>query len=328
MPHCTECGAELRETDKFCGGCGTELTSSSIAGSGGRGIPDQRSVATLMGMAKTAELGSNNAEALEYYNRALEMDPTIVEAWIGKGRSASWQSTLANFRVAEGLIAFQHAISNSGEDRQSTIDTVIAELNKIVSALYRISRNHMEEFASLDQTWPCYLNHVAQMLDALEPARKWDSRNRITLENIVHLTKDNIEGYKYWDNIHRISGLHGITPEYEKSLRSMMDQAVSALREIDETYIAPTIEKNQAGACFIVTATMGNANHPDVILLRQFRDDWISKKFGGNLFISLYYRAGPRLATWIGRTWIRRRIAYFLIVQPAVYFALRKVCRK
>jgi hypothetical protein len=55
---------------------------------------DPSNVATLIGMAKTAELGSNNAEALGYYNRALEIDPTIVDAWIGKGKAASWQSTL------------------------------------------------------------------------------------------------------------------------------------------------------------------------------------------------------------------------------------------
>jgi tetratricopeptide (TPR) repeat protein len=326
MAHCTECGSELPEAVKFCGACGTAIESSIAAGSR-NSSPDQRSLATLMGMAKTAEIGLNNAEALEYYNRALEIDPAVAEAWIGKGKAASWQSTLANFRVSEGLIAFQHAIANAGERREAIINEVNDELNKIVVALYNLSRNHLGEFAALDQTWSSYLGHVAQMLEALEQALNWSPRNRITLENIVHLTKDNIEGYKYWDNIHQVSGLHGITPEYERTLSGLMDRAVTALREIDETYSAPVVEKKQADACFVVTATLGDSNHPDVILLRQFRDDWISKKLGGHSFISWYYRAGPRMASWIEQTTLRRRISYHLIVRPAVRFALRVLYR-
>lgn len=319
MPHCTECGAEVRGTEKFCGECGTPLSSVGTTPTETR-VADQKSVATLMGMAKTAELGSNNAEALEYYNRVLEIDPTIAEAWIGKGRSASWQSTLVNFRVAEGLIAFQHAISNAGEARAAISAQVTEEINKLVAALYRVAREHLEDFAALDQTWPSYLGQVGQMLDALEQARKWDPDNRVVLENIVHLTKDNIEGFKYWDNIYRVSGLHSITPEYEQVLRDMMDAAVAALRDLDENYAAPVIEKKSDG-CFVVTATMGDFNHPDVITLRRFRDDWIAMKPGGRSFISLYYRIGPKIAAWIAQTTRRRRIAYRLIVRPAVYFA-------
>lgn len=325
MPHCTECGNELRGSEKFCGECGTAHVSNGIAVPSSGTATEPRNVATLMGMARTAELGSNNAEALEYYNRTLEIDPTITEAWLGKGRSASWQSTLANFRVSEGLIAFQHAIANAREDREAVIGSAVEEINKIVSALYHMSRGHMEEFAALDQTWPAYLNQVAQMLDALEQARNWDPKNRIVLENIVHLTKDNIEGYKYWDNIHNVSGLHGVSPQYEETLRRMMDQAVASLRQIDHAYQAPIIEKKQSGACFVVTAAMGDASHPDVVVLRRFRDDWLLKRPVGRLAISWYYRLGPTLAASIGKSALRKRIAYAVVVRPTVTLASRKL---
>ncbi len=101
-----------------------------------------------------------------------------------------------------------------------------------------------------------------------------------------------------------------------------MDQAIAALREIDETYAAPVVEKKQADACFVVTATMGDFNHPDVVLLRRFRDEWISKKPGGQIFISWYYRVGPSMAAWIEQSKVRRQFAYRLIVQPAVCLSL------
>lgn len=328
MPHCTECGNELRGSEKFCGECGTPLSSSGVALPSSTKADDSRNVDTLMGMAKTAELGNNNAEALEYYNRALEVDPTITEAWLGKGRSASWQSSLANFRVSEGLIAFQHAIANAAEDRDAVITSAVEEINKIVSALYRMSRNHMEEYAALDQTWAAYLNQVAQMLDALEQARNWDPQNRVVLENIIHLTKDNIEGYKYWDNIHNVSGLHGVSTQYEETLRRMMDQAIASLRQIDDTYQAPDIEKKQAGACFVVTAVMNDASHPDIVLLRAFRDDYLQEWPLGRLAISWYYRVGPTLAARIGKSALRRRFAYAVIVRPTVALACRKLRRR
>jgi len=325
MPHCTECGNELRGSEKFCGECGTARVSNGVTGPGSGRASEQRNVETLMGMARTAELGTNNAEALEYYNRVLEIDPTISEAWLGKGRSASWQSTLANFRVSEGLIAFQHAIANAGENGEAVAGSAVEEINKIVSALYRMARDHMEEYAALDQIWSSYLNQVAQMLDALVQARNWAPHNRIVLENIVHLTKDNIEGYKYWDSIHNVSGLHSVSPQYEETLHRMMDEAVASLRQIDGAYQAPTIEKKQAGACFVVTAAMGDASHPDVVVLRRFRDEWLLKRPVGRLAISWYYRVGPTLAARIGKSALRRRIAHAVVVRPAVTLACRRL---
>lgn len=324
MPHCTECGNQLRGSEKFCGECGTPFGSVETPTSRS-GIRDQRNVETLLGMAKTAELGANNAEALEYYNRVLEIEPTITEAWLGKGRSASWQSSLANFRVAEGLIAFQHAISTAGENREAVIRTAVEEINKIISALYGMSRNHLEEYAALDQTWPSYINQTAQMLEALEQARDWDPLNRIVLENIVHLSKNNIEGYKYWDNIHNISGVHGVSQQYEETLRGMMDRAIASLRQIDDAYQPPVIEKKQGGACFVVTAAMGDASHPDVIALRKFRDEWLLKRSVGQIAVSWYYRFGPTLAAFVGKSSLRRRIAYFLLVRPAVTVTSRRL---
>ena len=58
-------------------------------------------IANLLGMAKTAAMGGNNQEALSYFNRVLEIDPTVSEAWMGKGAAAAWQSNLVNIRLPE-----------------------------------------------------------------------------------------------------------------------------------------------------------------------------------------------------------------------------------
>ena len=225
------------------------------------------------------------------------------------------------------LIAFNHAIANAGEDRkQAVTNEAVDNVNRVVVALYGIARDHMVEYVSLDNTWSSYLNQVAQLIDTLEGARKWAPSDRTTLENIVHLCKDNIEGYSYRDRFNNnMAAAHSITPQYEQFLRERLDQAVEGIREIDPGYAPPAIEKKKADACFVITATMGDFNHPDVVYLRRFRDGWIRKQPCGEAFINSYYRIGPKLAALIERSDKLRSLSYRYIVKPAVSFArLRK----
>jgi len=56
-------------------------------------------------------------------------------------------------------------------------------------------------------------------------------------------------------------------------------------------HIAP-----QSGGCYIATMAYGDYAHPQVIELRNFRDDFLSKSIVGRYFIKFYYAYSPRLA--------------------------------
>ena len=58
-------------------------------------------------------------------------------------------------------------------------------------------------------------------------------------------------------------------------------------------------EAGTGGTCFVATCAFGNANHPDVVYLRLYRDNVLSQTALGRCFISLYYRFGPYLARWL-----------------------------
>ncbi|MGG7037137.1 MAG: CFI-box-CTERM domain-containing protein, partial [Flavobacterium sp.] len=74
------------------------------------------------------------------------------------------------------------------------------------------------------------------------------------------------------------------------------------------------IESN--GKCFIATATVGSYDHPEVMELRNFRDNWILEKKWGESFVKWYYHYGAKAAKVIEKSFVLKKISYFIIVKP------------
>lgn len=287
-------------------------------------------ISNLMGMAKTAELAGNNVEAMTYFNRVLEADPTCSDAWIGKGKAAGWQTTLANIRVPEMLVAFEHAIATAIPDtKEATVKLVTHEANHLIVTIYTMARNHMLEYVSLQNSWTDYLGQMSQMVDALEEVNLWNPTDRTTLENIVHLCKDNIEGVSYHDQFNNNApNVWSLSYEYESLLKSKLDNAVYRIKVLYPDYSAPDITKKTAENCFVITATMGDSSHPDVRFLQNFRDEWLRQYSWGAKFIAWYYQNGPAAAAFIAKSSVRRRLSYHIVVKPAVWVAERFIQRE
>lgn len=279
--------------------------------------------ANLLGLARSALLAGNHSEALTYFNRVLEADPTISDAWIGKAAAAGWQSTLVNIRVNEMLVAVGHAIATAPpEKKQAVTDEGVSEINKVIVAVYNIARNHLMQYVAVQNVWTQYVQQVAQLIDGLEANRQIAPSNRDTLDNIVHLCKDNIEGVSYRDPFdNNAPKAWTLGPNYEQLLTDKRNAAAEAIRQSDPTYVSAAIEKKKAEACFVVTATMGDFDHPTVTFMRSFRDEWMANKPLGRFVINVYYKVGPHAASYIAKSDKRRTASYRFIVAPAARLA-------
>lgn len=76
---------------------------------------------------------------------------------------------------------------------------------------------------------------------------------------------------------------------------------------LDGRSVVPGMKKG----CFIATACYGDYDTPEVLRLRQYRDQTLSASLPGRLFIRLYYLLSPPLAHWLSRSeqrraWVRR----------------------
>jgi len=52
--------------------------------------------------------------------------------------------------------------------------------------------------------------------------------------------------------------------------------------------------------CYIATACYGDYDHPDVVVLRRFRDDLLLRSLAGRALVATYYTLSPVLARQIG----------------------------
>ena len=75
---------------------------------------------------------------------------------------------------------------------------------------------------------------------------------------------------------------------YWKDVRAA--QAKSTAKKVGSTISSAT-----DGGCYIATMAYGDYNHPQVMILRKFRDDTLSNIFLGRSFIKFYYATSPHL---------------------------------
>jgi hypothetical protein len=90
--------------------------------------------------------------------------------------------------------------------------------------------------------------------------------------------------------------------------------------------LKPKIENKSKSGCFIATAAMGSYDHPKVMELRYFRDNWILQKSWGEGFVKWYYHYGAIAAKVIEKSSILKKISYIFIVKPLV--CLSRIVKK
>jgi len=73
-----------------------------------------------------------------------------------------------------------------------------------------------------------------------------------------------------------------------------------------------------SGGCFIATATYGDYNSPEVLFLRNFRDQSLTQTIWGRTFIRTYYAVSPPLARTIARSDTLREIVRRLFLKPLI----------
>ena len=61
---------------------------------------------------------------------------------------------------------------------------------------------------------------------------------------------------------------------------------------------------------------MGNYNHPTVLHLREFRDDYLLNRTWGITFTEIYYACSPYIAKIIQKNKFLKLISHYILIKP------------
>lgn len=280
------------------------------------------SASTFMELADVALTAGNFSEAYGYYTKVLEIEPRNAAAWYGKGKAAGALGNRNFQHLKEMQVAFAQAIKLSPADKREDMKLAAAQdMASIGATNYQMAYSIITKLAAAPGAWASHLVLCREIISLLETAHTYKPQDSQILKNIVQICNDNITGIKFKDpaNDNAVTVKH-LDDQYEKELRSIFDLYAAKLVALEPGYQLP-YPRRKSLHCFVITATMGSVQHPNVIFLRAFRDKMLVRTVLGKAFIRWYYRHGPRIAQHIeGSRWARSA-AYVFIVVPAVAIA-------
>jgi tetratricopeptide (TPR) repeat protein len=272
----------------------------------------------LFQLAEQAFAAENYQEAYDYYTKVLEIEPKNVAAWFGKGAAAGWLSNLTQFRFAEMQVDFNNAIEFTPDpEKQSMREQCGLRMNDVAMACHSVSRKHVDQFVSVPSSWPEYIGRCDQIIAALTVANSLAPKNALIAKNIIVICNDNIAGMMFMDAGGQTVRLF-LTPAGEQARRQTIATYAEKAMALDPDYVVPQVRSAKPSTCFVVTATMGNDQHPSVQTLRAFRDESLVRSRAGRIFISWYEVRGPRLAMLIEKSRFARTMSHLLVVAPSV----------
>jgi len=115
-------------------------------------------------MAENALDASNNAEAENYANKIIEIDPRAWRAWFIKGKAAGWQTTGRNNRYPESIVNWINAYQFAPEaEKEKLAEEISGEAMNISMAILQMECNSFTDYRSDDNA-----NDVKNALSMIE----------------------------------------------------------------------------------------------------------------------------------------------------------------
>lgn len=159
---CPSCGAAVNltagQTETKCQYCETVVTLQAAEAQFSE-IKNSKFAGTLM-IADTSREGGSYEEAVAYYNKVIEQDPTFAEAWLNKGICMLQTSKIGDLKTTEAISSWKAAIKFA-KHPDAMKKRVAVEIETAVSAFYPVLESHYKEFSTLDSS---YAEHVARFL--------------------------------------------------------------------------------------------------------------------------------------------------------------------
>ena len=249
-------GTEFTKTDEYfvCDFCRTKYSTAqarkmmiegTVEVAGTVQVDRGNEVANLITLAESALAGGNASEALNYANRALEIDVDNSQAWAFRAKAAGWSSTIKSIHFAEMLTSFNTALEKAPEDNRNTLKIEWAgDMLPICVAVHNMSWKHANQFPGVNGVWAQHISTCNQIFSVLDVAYVWGGQ-RAVLENTITMASNLIKGIKFRDarNTKKVVFLQSA---FEQKMQARIDGASNEMRRFDPSYVTPKPKKQKA----------------------------------------------------------------------------------
>lgn len=172
---CPQCGGALQvpqgRNSMKCNYCGTDVVVREA-----NSPMTTTSVNSFFTLGQAAEDAGNHVEAYAYFTKVLELDPRNVDAWIGKGTSAGWQSNLIASRLDEMLSCYNKALLATDNDGLKEVVKLQAAITilQVAKAFFDMSTEHTIQFVSVPTAKFEHIDRCKEIIHACEKAYEFD----------------------------------------------------------------------------------------------------------------------------------------------------------
>jgi len=229
-----------------------------------------------------------------------------------KGDSALHMATMClKFETISALI--EHGIDIESKNKDGETPLAISPSRKVAKLLIENGADP----ANKDKQGDPAISNVLFVTSTISDLQKNDEDLNgfisFLVSHGVDLNITNAEGLSLLAHFQSFESLF----RGNESHKAFKDLCMALAENGAKAFEQKNMEKQSTG-CFIATACYETDAHPDVILLRNFRDDKLLSKKLGRVFVILYYRYSPPVANWIRLDNFRRNITRHILVKPVV----------
>jgi len=107
-----------------------------------------------------------------------------------------------------------------------------------------------------------------------------------------------------------------VDDEHEGNIREAAKYQLQALDSADR----------KRSGCFIATAVYGDRNTIEIVVLQQFRDNFLLQNRLGKLFVRFYYLLSPPCAKLVEKSRLTRKLIERLLLRPIIAI-IQRTCR-
>ncbi|WP_031428251.1 CFI-box-CTERM domain-containing protein [Flavimarina sp. Hel_I_48] len=224
----------------------------------------------------------------DYLTQAQELSKQALSIAVGKLTKDRANDSLATLeemkdREVNQAIALLHSIKLAYDNAISKIEAQVSAMRMTMSYNQSINYSKVDKMKASCLNWDKVVEVISNGINInnVEAIQRCSNQSKISeYKNLVDFLLAKLGPIQ----INQVKHLC-----YWKDVRAA--QASATAKKVGST-ISSAADK---GGCYIATMAYGDYDHPQVLELRKFRDEFLNKTIIGKSFIKFYYMYSPKL---------------------------------